>query len=115
MKEENKKTRKVKNIKRTSVVVIGTCKFDKRLLHFCLKPQTLLENLKKSSYPRRDGKRVVVWATERRPSVADCGGGMPASCTAGPISASTGCGTGIISSCESAAILEIVKCCCSSV
>jgi len=51
MKEENKKTRKVKNIKRTSVVVIGTCKFDKRLLHFCLKPQTLLENLKKIVLP----------------------------------------------------------------
>ena len=41
-----------------------------------------------ASYPQRDGKWVVAylaWATEWRPSVADWGGGMSASCTAGPI------------------------------
>ena len=38
-----------------------------------------------ASYPQRDGKRVVSTATGWRPSVADWGDGVSASCTVGPI------------------------------
>jgi len=38
-----------------------------------------------SSYPQRDGKWVVATATGWRPSVADWGNGVSASCTVGPI------------------------------
>jgi len=38
-----------------------------------------------ASYPKRGGKWVVATATGRRPSVADWGDGVSASCTAGPI------------------------------
>ena len=37
-----------------------------------------------ASYPQRDGKWVVAMATGWRPSVADWGDGVPASCTVGP-------------------------------
>ena len=37
------------------------------------------------SYPQRDGKRVVATVTGWRPSVADWGDGVSASCTVGPI------------------------------
>jgi len=39
----------------------------------------------KASYPQRDGKWVVAAATGWRPSVADWGDGVSASCTVGPI------------------------------
>jgi len=38
-----------------------------------------------ASYPQRDGKCVVATATGRRPSVADWGDGVSASCTVDPI------------------------------
>ena len=38
-----------------------------------------------ASYPQRDGKWVVNTATGWRPSVADWGDGVSASCTMGPI------------------------------
>ena len=38
-----------------------------------------------SSYTQQDGKWVVATATEWRPSVADWGDGVSASCTVGPI------------------------------
>ena len=38
-----------------------------------------------ASYPQRDGKWVVATATGWRPSVADWGDGVSASCTVGPI------------------------------
>jgi len=38
-----------------------------------------------ASYPQRDGKWVVATAMEWRPSVADWGDGVSASCTVGPI------------------------------
>ena len=38
-----------------------------------------------ASYPQRDGKWVVATATGWRPSVADWGNGVSASCTVGPI------------------------------
>jgi len=38
-----------------------------------------------ASYPQRDGKWVVATATGRRPSVADWGDGVSASCIVGPI------------------------------
>ena len=38
-----------------------------------------------ASYPQRDGKWVVATATGWRPSVADRGDGVSASCTVGPI------------------------------
>jgi len=38
-----------------------------------------------ASYPHRDGKWVVATATGWRPSVADWGDGVTASCTVGPI------------------------------
>jgi len=37
-----------------------------------------------ASYPQRDGKWVVATATGWRPSVADWGDGVSASCTVGP-------------------------------
>jgi len=53
-------------------------------------------------------------AMGRRPSVADWGGGMSASCTAGPRTMDDRimC-CGIISSCQSSATSDIVKRCCS--
>jgi len=38
-----------------------------------------------ASYPQRDGKWVVATATGWRPSVADWGDGVSASCTVGPV------------------------------
>jgi len=38
-----------------------------------------------AAYPQRDGKWVVAMATGWKPSVADCGDGVSASCTVGPI------------------------------
>jgi len=38
-----------------------------------------------ASYPQRDGKWVVAMATGWRPSVADWGDGVSASCNVGPI------------------------------
>jgi len=38
-----------------------------------------------ASYPQRDGKWIVATATGWRPSVADWGDGVSASCTMGPI------------------------------
>ena len=38
-----------------------------------------------ASYPQQDGKWVVATATGWRPSVADWGDGVSASCTVGPI------------------------------
>ena len=40
---------------------------------------------KSASYPERDGKWVVATATGWRPSVADWGDGVSASCTVGPV------------------------------
>ena len=67
-----------------------------------------------ASYPQRDGKWVVATATGWRPSVADWGDGVSASCTVGPIVRCRGqwmatlrCGT--IGSCQSADTSEIVK------
>jgi len=75
-------------------------------------------------YSQRDGKWVVahlLWTTEWRLGVADWGNGVSASCIVGPIVRYHGrcyshimhCGT--IGSCQSAAILEIVKRCWSRV
>jgi len=38
-----------------------------------------------ASYPQQDGKWVVATAMVWMPSVADCGDGVSASCTVGPI------------------------------
>jgi len=47
----------------------------------------LCAQINSASYPQRDGKWIVVqllWATGWRPSVADWGDGVSASCTVGP-------------------------------
>jgi len=76
-----------------------------------------------ASYPQRDGKWVVATATGWRPSVADWGDGVSASCNVGrgsncPLARAMDghimcCGT--IDSCQSAATSKIVKRCWSRV
>jgi len=44
----------------------------------------LCDQANSASYPQQDGKWVVATATGWRPSVADWGDGVSASCTVGP-------------------------------